>query len=68
MISQLLAYVGPGAGLGALGALIGLVASILVALGVVLFWPIRMLLKKTGFGKKPSEEAAPQESDETPES
>ena len=40
------AYVGPGAGISALGALWGLILGVITALGIVLFWPIRMLLRK----------------------
>jgi len=40
------AYVGPGAGISLLGALWGLLLGIFVAVGVVLFWPIRTLMRK----------------------
>jgi len=40
------AYVGPGAGISALGALWGLILGVVTALGIVLFWPIRMMLRK----------------------
>jgi hypothetical protein len=39
------AYVGPGAGLSALGAVWGLIAAIGTALGFVLLWPIRSLIR-----------------------
>ena len=42
----LLAYIGPGAGLGLLGALIGLVLAVGSALGFVILWPLRALLRK----------------------
>ena len=41
-----LAYVGPGAGISMLGALWGLIIGVVMALGVILFWPIRMMLRK----------------------
>lgn len=41
-----LAYIGPGAGLGAIGAALGLLAAIVMAVGVVLFWPIRRLMRR----------------------
>lgn len=44
----LVGYVGPGAGMGAVGALLGLVFSVLLALGVLLLWPVRMLLRRVG--------------------
>jgi hypothetical protein len=40
------AYVGPGAGIGLIGALGGLIVAILLAVGVILIWPLRMLLRK----------------------
>lgn len=41
-----MAYVGPGPGLTMIGSLIGLVGSVLVALLMVLIWPLRLYLKK----------------------
>jgi hypothetical protein len=40
------AYVGPGAGISVLGALWGLIIGVVMAVGVILFWPIRMLIRK----------------------
>lgn len=40
------AYVGPGAGLGALGALLAVIASVLIAIGIVLYWPFRLLIRR----------------------
>ena len=40
------AYVGPGAGISVLGSLLGILATILVAIGAILFWPIRKLMKR----------------------
>lgn len=40
------AYVGPGAGVSLFGAAIGLVVAIFSALGVIVLWPIRALVKK----------------------
>jgi len=42
-----LAYVGPGAGISVLGALWGLIVGVVVALGVILFWPIKMMIRKS---------------------
>lgn len=39
------AYVGPGAGITMIGALIGVVVAVLAALGAILFWPIRAWIK-----------------------
>jgi membrane protein implicated in regulation of membrane protease activity len=40
------AYVGPGAGISVLGSLLGILATIFVAIGAILFWPIRKLIKR----------------------
>ena len=40
------AYVGPGAGLSLIGSVIGLLVAVAMALGVVLFWPIRQLIRR----------------------
>lgn len=39
------AYVGPGAGLSLLGALWGLVIAVAVAVGFVIAWPVRRMLR-----------------------
>ncbi|MEC9376314.1 MAG: hypothetical protein VYA80_08110 [Pseudomonadota bacterium] len=41
-----MAYVGPGAGIGLVGALGGLALIVLISIGVILILPIRMLLRK----------------------
>jgi type VI protein secretion system component VasK len=46
-----LAYVGPGAGISMLGALWGLVVGVVMAVGVILFWPIRMMIRKAKANK-----------------
>jgi hypothetical protein len=45
------AYVGPGAGISLLGALWGLIIGVVMAVGVILFWPIRMLIRKAKANK-----------------
>ena len=49
------AYIGPGAGITMLGALWGVIVAVVLALGAVLFWPIRVLLRKR---RKPTAPAA----------
>jgi hypothetical protein len=39
------AYVGPGVGLTLVGSLVGLCLAILAALGAVIMWPLRRLMK-----------------------
>jgi hypothetical protein len=51
-----LAYIGPGAGITMLGALWGVIVAIALALGAVLFWPIRMMLRRR---KKPALTTSP---------
>ncbi len=41
-----MASIDPGAGIGPFSALWGLILGVVMALGIVLFWPIRMLLRK----------------------
>ncbi len=59
-----MAYVGPGAGISLIGALVGLVAAVFAALGLVLSWPIRKMLKRFRAAKK--EEAAKAAGDASP--
>ncbi len=59
-----MAYVGPGAGLTLIGSLIGLVIAILTALGIILYWPVRALIRRIR-GKKPT--TATMESDNVQE-
>ena len=40
------AYIGSGAGITMLGALWGVIVAVALALGAVLFWPIRALLRR----------------------
>lgn len=44
--SPVFAYIGPGAGIPVIGSLFGLIATIFVAIGAILFWPIRKVLKR----------------------
>ncbi len=41
-----MAYIGPGAGITMLSALWGVIVAIALAIGAVLFWPIRALLRR----------------------
>jgi hypothetical protein len=56
--SPAFAYVGPGAGVSLIGAAFGLIAAVVSAIGFVLLWPIRALLKKRRAARKADEPAA----------
>lgn len=40
------AYIGPGAGISVLGSLLGILTTVLVAIGAILMWPLRTYLKR----------------------
>lgn len=40
------AYIGPGAGISVLGSLLGILATIVVAIVAIVMWPLRKVLKK----------------------
>lgn len=44
--SHAFGYVGPGVGVTMLGALWGVIVAVVLALGAVLYWPIKTLLRK----------------------
>ena len=46
LTNSAVAYVGPGAGISVLGSLLGILATIFVAIGAIIFWPIRKFLKR----------------------
>lgn len=48
------AYMGPGLGAGAIGAILGVIGSIFLALFAVLYYPIKRALKKRGKGAEPA--------------
>ena len=54
-----MAYIGPGAGITMLGALWGVIVAIVLALGAVLFWPIRALLRRRKKGTPATTQATP---------
>lgn len=57
LVGSLVAYIGPGPGLGMIGALIGLVVTVITAIGAVLLWPLRALLKNMGDDEKEGDES-----------
>lgn len=61
------AYVGPGVGATFFGSLLGLVIGFVITVGLVLFWPIRRIIKKIK-SKSPNSATAgsPQSADHKP--
>ena len=51
------AYVGPGAGLGVLGAALAMLAAIVVTVIGVIVWPVRMLMRRRK--QRPNEAGVP---------
>jgi len=45
-LPPVLGYVGPGPGLNMAWALVGLVVTVFAAASAVLFWPLRIVLRK----------------------
>lgn len=41
-----IAYVGPGAGISVLGSLLGILATIVLAIVAIVMWPIRKMMKR----------------------
>jgi len=54
VVAGLLAYVGPGPGLSMTAALVGLLATILLALLAFFSWPIRVMLRKIRGADEPA--------------
>lgn len=46
LVEPAAAYIGPGAGLSMVGAFWGLLVAVFAAVGFILFWPIRRLMKR----------------------
>ena len=51
------AYVGPGLGLGLIGVLLGGIVAILLAVGGIVWYPVKRLLKKSRAAKNSVEES-----------
>ncbi|MGB5488997.1 MAG: hypothetical protein WBN06_16515 [Lysobacterales bacterium] len=46
LVSPALAYIGPGAGISVLGSLLSILATIFIAIGAIIFWPLRKFIKR----------------------
>ncbi len=43
---DVMAYIGPGAGIPVLGSLLGILSAIILAIAAIVIWPVRRMLKK----------------------
>jgi hypothetical protein len=48
------AYIGPGAGLSVGGAIIGVLGALMLAVAVLLTWPIRLVIRKLRSNRPPA--------------
>ena len=55
------AYIGPGAGISVLGSLLGILGTIVVAIGAIVLWPVRRLLKRKNQNKNDAANASTSE-------
>jgi len=62
-----LAYIGPGAGITFIGALIGLVLAVLSAISFILFWPVRRVWRRMKAKKENIEAMERQDAEEPAE-
>jgi hypothetical protein len=58
------AYMGPGLGLGFLGAVFGVIGSILLGIAAIIWYPIKRLWRKL---RRPRNPPAPSPKDQAPE-
>lgn len=56
---EVLAYIGPGAGISVVGSLLSILATFFVAVGAILFWPVRKMLKRRKARRETSLDAVP---------
>lgn len=54
-----MAYIGPGAGISVLGSLLGILATIVVAIAAIVMWPLRKALKKRRQASAGTDEPTP---------
>lgn len=55
-IEEVFAYVGPGLGLGAIGAFFGTLLAVLLALIGIIWYPVKRMIKKYKADKNSKEE------------
>jgi preprotein translocase subunit SecF len=57
LVTPSVAYIGPGAGISVLGSVLGILATIFVAIGAIVFWPIRKFLKRRKAARESADES-----------
>ena len=55
------AYIGPGAGISVLGSLLGILTTVLLAIGAILLWPLRTFVKRRKARREAAAEAGRQQ-------
>ena len=61
-----ISYIGPGAGITVLGALWGVIVAIAVAIGAIVLWPFRVLLRRRRKRASSNADEAPAGNGEAP--
>jgi hypothetical protein len=62
--AQAQAYIGPGAGIGLLGSILGFSSLVIVGIVFSVLWPVWLIVKFVRRRKKGEEPAAPQDEDQ----
>jgi hypothetical protein len=52
------AYIGPGAGIPVLGSLIGILVTLFLAIGAIVLWPIRRMMKRKKMAANQADDGA----------
>ncbi|MDH3691758.1 MAG: hypothetical protein OEU36_20135 [Gammaproteobacteria bacterium] len=63
LVEDAAAYVGPGLGLGVIGVIFGVIATVLLGIIGLVWYPFKRLLKKKKLQKSEQEQEQEQESD-----
>lgn len=55
------AYLGPGLGLGAIGAVLGVIGSLFLGLAAIIWYPVKRLIRKLKGTKRAAESTTPED-------